>query len=424
MKKYLLFLMAAMLSTVVRGADGDTFTYLDINFKVISEENHTVAVDKNPEASGSISIPSEAVNGTSRYAVTEIIREAFANCNDLTSVAVPCSVTEIGKYTFFRCLTLTDIVVEEGNSNYASDNGVLLNRDKTTLIQCPGGKTEYNIPRTVTRIVDEAFNNCRSLSSVTIPNSVAEIGRSAFSDCRALTTVALPNSVTIIEPLTFAGCAALVSVIIPNSVTEIRSQAFGSCKSLETIYTLSPTPPTLAFFPFFRSGSVVYIPKGSLNEYSTAEGWSHFADFREMGALDISLSEQDIELKLGDTATVTATVTKDDDMTIESEEWSSSNPEVATVVGGVITAVAPGEATIYFTAVDGYGVPHTEMCKVTVDASIGVDTVIRDSAASVDLFNLQGVAVVRNASADEVGALAPGIYIMRQGKHVRKIYVK
>ena len=126
MKKYLLFLVAAILATVARAANGDTFTYQGLNFKVTSEENHTVSVSRNSNVSGDISIPSFAVNGSSRYFVTEIGMSAFSTCSSLTSV---------------------------------------------------------NIPNSVTRIGEGAFQNCRGLTSVTIPNSVTKIEDYAFYGC-------------------------------------------------------------------------------------------------------------------------------------------------------------------------------------------------------------------------------------------------
>lgn len=143
-----------------------------------------------------------------------------------------------------------------------------------------------------------------------------------------------------------------------------------------------------------------------------------------MGAFDITLSEESLELRAGDTATVTATVTKDDDMTVESEEWSSSAPEVATVYQGVITAVSVGEAVIRYTAVDGYGLSHTESCTVTVSQISGVAEIEIETEAPMDVYNLQGVSVLRNADGTELGKLPSGLYIVRQGKIVKKFIVK
>ena len=669
MKKYLLFLVAAMLATVARAAVGDTFTYQGLKFEVTSEDDHTVAVGRNVNVSGDVSIPSVAVNDSSRYSVTEIGKEAFSACPSLTSVSIPnsvttigelafdncirltsvsipnsvatigasafsactslleivvengnpnyssengvlfnidktelitcpvgkegeyliptsvnrigneafsyCSrltsvnipnsVTEIGEYAFYYCSSLTsvtipnslttigklafsactsllEIVVENGNPNYSSENGVLFNIDKTELITCPVGKegeylipasvnrigneafyycsrltsvsipnsvttignsafyccsnltsvtipnsvitignrafyscssltsvnipnsvttigelafcfckslTSVTIPNSVTEIVNSAFRDCISLTSVSIPNSVIKIGNSAFAKCSSLTSVSIPNSVTTIGNTAFEGCSSLDSVSIPNSVTtigrqaffrcssltsvsipasitEIKSLTFDNCSGLKTIYDLNPTPQKIGMSAFKNvpTDVVVYIPKGSYDDYSRSSDWTHFSDFREMGAFDVALSEQTLELTAGNTATVTATVTKDDDMTVKSEEWTTSNPKVATVDNGVITAVAPGEAVIWFTAVDGYGVPHTEACKVTVSENSGVAEVVTDTDAPVDVYNLQGVAVLRNAAATELGKLPAGLYIVRQGAKSRKIVVR
>ena len=95
-------------------------------------------------------------------------------CSSLTSVTIPDSVTSIGNFALYLCL----IEVVEGNSEYTSQDGVLFNKNKTTLIVYPGGKQSghYSIPDSVTSIGGYAFYNCSSLTSVTIPDSVTSIG--------------------------------------------------------------------------------------------------------------------------------------------------------------------------------------------------------------------------------------------------------
>ena len=168
--------------------------------------------------------------------VTSIGDDAFYDCTSLTSVTIPDSVTSIGDSAFASCTSLTGIWVAEGNSHYSSDaSGVLFNKDKTTLVQCPGAFAAYAIPDSVTSIGADAFYGCTSLKSVTIPDSVTNIGADAFSHCTSLTSVTIPDSVTSIGEQAFQGCESLTSVTIPDSVTSISSYTFASCTSLTSV---------------------------------------------------------------------------------------------------------------------------------------------------------------------------------------------
>ena len=76
----------------------------------------------------------------------------------------------------------------------------------------------------------------------------------------------------------------------------------------------------------------------------------------------VTLNKTRTSLYVGDTETLTATVAPDN-ATNQAVTWTSSNPSVATVKNGVVTAVAPGIAVITATTQDGN---HTAACAVTV----------------------------------------------------------
>lgn len=137
----------------------------------------------------SITIPSS---------VTSIENTAFWGCSGLTSINIPSSVTSIGVNVFYGCIGLTGITVDSSNTSYCSESGVLFNKDKTTLIYYPLGKTgSYTIPDGVTVIEQYAFYCNSKLTSVTIPSSVTSIGESAFQFCSKLTIIYIPNGISI-----------------------------------------------------------------------------------------------------------------------------------------------------------------------------------------------------------------------------------
>ena len=114
--------------------------------------------------------------------LTWIGGSAFGNCTNLTSITLPANVSDFGDRAFYGCSKLENIYVNEGNANFYSVDGVLFDKEISTLYQYPIGKKEnaYSIPNTVNTIKSYAFEYCNTLSEITIPNSVKNIGFSAF----------------------------------------------------------------------------------------------------------------------------------------------------------------------------------------------------------------------------------------------------
>ena len=213
------------------------------------------------------------INVTIGNSVTSIGVDAFQYCTNLTSVTIPSSVTSIGPYAFAFCTSLTAIAVDSQNLSYSSVDGVLFDKNQTTLIACPGGKAgDYTIPSSVTSIQDfEGFLWCFSLTSVTIPNGVTDIGYDPFYDCSSLTNVNIGTGVTNMNIRgAFQSCPSLTTITvdpqnsmlssangvlfdkaqttllrfpqdkiggytIPDTVTNIRDFAFSDCNSLTNI---------------------------------------------------------------------------------------------------------------------------------------------------------------------------------------------
>ena len=222
----------------------------------------------------SISIPSSV----------EIIKFlAFEDCSGLTSIDIPEGVTTIGAGAFDGCSSL-NIIVNEYNTTYSSEDGMLLNKEKTTLIAYPSAKgTVTNVPTSVTTIVDSAFYGCSGLTSINIPEGVTTIGAAAFDGCDSLTSISIPKGVKIIGVAAFDGCDSLTSITIPSSVTSIGVAAFYGCSSLEEVTMEATTPPELGMWAFNgTAGNLqILVPKGSVKDYWEAENWKEYSGIIE-----------------------------------------------------------------------------------------------------------------------------------------------
>lgn len=146
----------------------------------------------------------QLTNVTIPDSVTNIEPGAFGR-NNIVSVSIGTGLrlnpTGSGIGSAFRGQrgrTLTAINVAAGNPVYASVDGVVYNKNLTTLIFWPEGKPMVNIPSSVTTIGRDAFFS--NISSITIPNNVTVIegtDRETAFICYNLVSITIGENVTI-----------------------------------------------------------------------------------------------------------------------------------------------------------------------------------------------------------------------------------
>ncbi len=168
--------------------------------------------------------------------LTTIGQAAFSGCKSLTNIEIPEGLTTIGVLAFYGCKSLAGINVDSGNPIYASQEGILYDKEKKTLLCCPGGKTgNVKLPQGLTTIGQEAFSGCSSLTGIQLPKGLTTIGQNAFYSCRSLTNIEIPEGVTSIEYGAFDGCSSLTGIQLPKGLTTIGQNTFYSCRSLTNI---------------------------------------------------------------------------------------------------------------------------------------------------------------------------------------------
>ena len=308
MKKIFNIVLFALFCTSFAQAQvGKTFEFTyegqTLKYEVADGNEAMVSEQQSAKISGDVKVPENVTFAGKKYRVTTIGKKAFFYCDTLTSVSIPNSVTTIGTEAFGNCRGLTSITipnsvktieasafwgcegltnvflpnsvetieasafgscenlksidVAKDNSHYSSENGVLFDISKKTLIQYPCGiKGKYVIPNSVTTIGEGAFMYC-GITDVTIPNNVKTIGAGAFGVCKGLTNVTIPSSVTMIE-----------------------YRAFGFCEGLTVLAVENATPPEMKedVFDYVSGNMTIYVPAESVEKYKTDEGWSWYAD--------------------------------------------------------------------------------------------------------------------------------------------------
>jgi len=330
--------------------------------------------------------------------VTTIGDGAFIDCTSLTSVTIPNSIKEIGLYAFYGCSGLTRVDIP---------NSVTLIDDQA-FGHCTG-VINLTIGNAVTTINNEAFDYCTGLTSLTIPNSVITIGRGAFARCSGLTSVIIGDSVTTISKGAFYKCSKLTKIMIPNSVDSIGESAFYCSKlknvtlcgdiefvgpnvfenitylyimsevsslpnfgiSPDIVYSYATNPPICQEGTFPSYYGTLHVPASSLASYFTADYWNNFANMigDAIEPKEVSISQDSIEVNLGDQFNLTASVTPSN-ATPNNFIWITTNANIATVYNGEVTAVGVGECDIIAQCLNKKAICHVIVNDTTITITL------------------------------------------------------
>ena len=290
--------------------DGLKFRLLKVSHqaKLITWDNNVTTLQ----------IPSEVEYEGEKYTVTSVNQSVFSKNSSITKIIIPKTVknTDFGsnegfKYNpFVDCISVESIEVEEGNPAICSVDGVLFNKDTTTLIGYPAAsaRESYTVPASVKTAGDGAFFNSKYLKKIVLPDNIETLGYSLFASSKSLEEVTLPSSIKELSIYLFKDCTKLKSVVIPEGVTTIGYSAFEGCTSLESI----SLPESINFIDFFAFGSLsnlknvycqakivpntsqnvfgnvnlskvtLHVPAASISAYQATEPWKNFKEIVEL----------------------------------------------------------------------------------------------------------------------------------------------
>ena len=235
---------------------------------------------------------------------------AFRGCSSLRKLTCGATLKNIGLCAFEGCTALGKLTVDEENPVYCSKGGALYSKDGKELIFCPQGASgRLKISEETERIGSFALNGCSALSGVSIPESVKKIGTAAFMNCTDITELYLPDKTDQLGSLPF-GCYFGGGQLKGEPYLRV----YGTAGDNAELYCAAHEIPFVAY---------------------------HRTLLLSSGRVVLGVGRQ-FELKASFVAGKKALI-----------DWESSDPSVATVSEGKITALSEGTAVITASA-DGF----------------------------------------------------------------------
>ena len=149
------------------------------------------------------------------YEVSEC-KSSFKQFPSLKRLELPATIKKV---EIAEIENLQEVVVDKGNTEFSTEDGVLFNKQKTVLLSFPRRRDvkEYLIPDGVEQIAEEAFRGQPYIEEIVFPDSTIAIEKRAFADCRSLREVHLGKNVKKIGIESFAYTAIERFVLTPNA---------------------------------------------------------------------------------------------------------------------------------------------------------------------------------------------------------------
>ena len=188
-KKALSAIIALLMIAALLPAGFVSFAWDDVEDDDKCGENLTWSLDDGVlTISGSGAMDDFMFGGPWGYSPTAVVIEegvtsigecAFYQNSWIESIRLPSTLASIGEDAFYKCYSLESITVADGNKNYRSAGGCLIETKTGTLLTAAKG---FTIPDdgSVKAIAKQAFAYFEWMTDPVIPDSVESIGYWAF----------------------------------------------------------------------------------------------------------------------------------------------------------------------------------------------------------------------------------------------------
>ncbi|MBP3535550.1 MAG: leucine-rich repeat domain-containing protein, partial [Muribaculaceae bacterium] len=380
-----------------------------------------------------------------------IERGTFANCTKLRNITLPKTLTAIkgGQYGNFYTNPRTAGAFQNTAVNFVS------------------------FPEGLTEIGENAFCNT-PLISAELPENLPTIVKRAFAECTKMKTVSFPSNITAIGTEAFLNCSGIKSISMPSAVPPtVGDDAFTNVRYRDVVVAI----PTLHYRDYLNSlgwGAFTQLSNSILLDYEEVDEHGNSLTMAEdnnnvevgvvengaydeivnniiaeaeQAAEDVALDEalygeEPVENKVEISARVKrarAEARRDAESMVDDkarQAFARLYPGLSMTIGdnsGYRVKIQPQDGVeIDKIELDGKDITNSYIdgmvtlpmlfsnstLKVYRKAapSAITDVTAGDETATADVYNMQGIVVLRNATEAQVSRLNPGIYIYKGRK--------
>lgn len=167
--------------------------------------------------------------------VTYIGRQAFAGTS-IGRLHIPSKLTRIGENAFYNCNKLTAFDGGRG-AKYAVSDGVLYNNSMTVLIKYPSKKSNkiFVVPNSVRKVKWRAFDNVSKLVKLEFGTNLRTLEYYSIHNVKKLKSIIFHTKrFSYVSSWAVSGCSKLAVIVGPNN-SEMRRLAENAHATLITL---------------------------------------------------------------------------------------------------------------------------------------------------------------------------------------------
>lgn len=221
---------------------------------------------------------------------------------------------QFGAHTFTNCNELEDIEIDEANPNFAFENGILLNGERSEMIYILAsaiseGQTVFEVPYGIIRISTFEPADIKNINKIIIPETVTFINFSSINikiremevnsnnqtycsedgsvyskdktalcfysikidGSNNLTEISIPEGITTISKHAFRQCSNVEKIDLPYSLTTIESEGISTRTNLKEV-NVKENVSKIGPLAFYSCWNLTNLNISESNPYYVVEG--------------------------------------------------------------------------------------------------------------------------------------------------------